>query len=88
LALGERPRRCGEYPQEQSEDGGTCDLPAIEQESLEHNALEWDAIKQGSTERAAIEHERLGTHYFDSSSGAKAARAGPMSAEMLISRKK
>jgi hypothetical protein len=63
-------------------------LPAIEQESLKHDALEQDAIKHGSTKRAAIEHERLGTHYFDSSSGAKAARAGPMSAEMLISRKK
>jgi hypothetical protein len=32
-------------------------------------------------EHDLIGHERLGTHYFDSSSGAKAARAGPMSAE-------
>jgi hypothetical protein len=53
----------------------------IEQAAIEQAGIERAEVEQAATERAVFEHERLGTHYFDSSSGAKAARAGLMSAE-------
>jgi hypothetical protein len=50
--------------------------------------LEYATVEHFLTGQSAIEHEWLGTHYFDSSSGAKAARAGSNDAERYSATKK